>query len=131
MTGRIWLLPLASLLLFAATTAGSAQSVGPDEAIGPKGSTARPLALTAAQKSAIYNVVERQRPHISGITIPLAVGAPVSRADELSELPDPAASIAGQPDAATLKYDMVEGDIVVVDPVSMRVVDIIRGNTRP
>jgi hypothetical protein len=30
-----------------------------------------------------------------------------------------------------LKYAMVGDDVVVVDPVTMRVVDIIHGSTRP
>jgi hypothetical protein len=47
----------------------------------------------------------------------------------LLELPDQAA--ADQPWAEFLKYAMVDDDVVVVDPMAMRVVDVIHGNARP
>jgi hypothetical protein len=55
------------------------------------------------------------------------IGATVSRSVELADLPDQ----AGIDDSFVLKYAMVEGDVVVVDPIRMRVVDIIHGSTRP
>ena len=56
-----------------------------------------------------------------------AVGAAVSRAVPLSELPEDAGINA----ATFLKYAMVEDDVVVVDPIQMRVVEIIHGAARP
>ena len=106
-----------------------AQSAGPDEAVQPNGAVRQTLALTPGQKSAIYNIVIRQRvnPHADQISI--AVGAPVPPTTELVDLPDQAT--ADNPSAAFLKYAMVANDIVVVDPVAMRVVDVIRNGARP
>jgi hypothetical protein len=106
-----------------------AQSAGADEAVQPNGAVRQTLALTAGQKSAIYNIIIRQRvnPHADQISI--AVGAPVPPTTELVDLPDQAT--ADNPSAAFLKYAMVANDIVVVDPMAMRVVDVIRNGARP
>jgi hypothetical protein len=115
-------------LIFGITPA-LAQSVGPDEAIQPDGTLRQNLALTAGQRSAIYNIVirERAKPHADQIAV--AVGAPVPPTIVLVDLPDQAT--ADNPSAAFLKYAMVHGDVVVVDPVAMRVVDVIRNGTKP
>jgi hypothetical protein len=106
-----------------------AQSAGPDEAVQPDGTLRQNLALTAGQRSAIYNIVirERAKPHADQIAV--AVGAPVPPTIALVDLPDQAT--ADNPSAAFLKYAMVHGDVVVVDPVAMRVVDVIRNGTKP
>jgi hypothetical protein len=106
-----------------------AQSAVPDEAVQPNGTLRQTLALTAGQRSAIYNIVirERAKPHADQIAI--AVGAPVPPTIDLVDLPDQAT--ADNPSAALLKYAMVHGDVVVVDPVAMRVVDVIRNGAKP
>jgi len=106
-----------------------AQSAGADEAIQPNGTVRQILALTAGQRSAIYNIVirERAKPHADQIIV--AVGAPVPPTIELVDLPDQAT--ANNPSAALLKYAMVHGDVVVVDPVAMRIVDVIRSGAKP
>jgi hypothetical protein len=105
------------------SAAALAQAVAPDEAVRPDGAVAQKLTLTAAQKSAIYNAVFRQpgRPHAVGLAA--NVGAPVPPSAELRDFPDQAT--ASDPWAALLKYALVENDVVVVDPVMMRVVDVI------
>lgn len=120
---------LAILVFFLGSTGARAQSIGPDEAVKPDGAVSQQLALTAAQRTAIYNAVVAQRPRVSSIAIPGAVGAAVSPTAQLSDLPDQTA--ADNPWAAFLKYAMVEDDVVVIDPVRMRVVDIIHGGVRP
>jgi hypothetical protein len=123
-------LSAAALLgLFFGIAPALAQSAGPDEAIQPNGTVRQNLALTAGQRSAIYNIVIRQRakPHAEQISI--AVGAPVPPTIDLVDLPDQAT--ADNPSAALLKYAMVHGDVVVVDPVAMRVVDVIRNGVKP
>ena len=123
-------LSAAALLgLFFGVAPALAQSAGPDEAIQPNGTVRQNLALTAGQRSAIYNIVIRQRakPHAEQISI--AVGAPVPPTIDLVDLPDQAT--ADNPSAALLKYAMVHGDVVVVDPVAMRVVDVIRNGAKP
>jgi hypothetical protein len=160
MTGRTWtpfaaslLAPFAVFAFFLGIAAAHAQTVGPDEAVNPEGAVTQQLALTPAQKSAIYNAVLRQRVRASNTmiagAIPVAVGAPVSPAVGLSELPEQAATDMSGGDSGGdswadsgadpwassqtmfLKYAMVGDDVVVVDPVTMRVVDIIHGSTRP
>jgi hypothetical protein len=123
-------LSAAALLgLFFGIAPALAQSAGPDEAIQPNGTVRQNLALTAGQRSAIYNIVIRQRakPHADQISV--AVGAPVPPTIDLVDLPEQAT--ADNPSAALLKYAMVHGDVVVVDPVAMRVVDVIRNGAKP
>ena len=105
----------------------SAQNVGPNEALGAMASPA--FALTAAQRSVIYNAVARQRLHGSASGIAAAVGAAVPPSTLLHSLPEQAA--IDDPQAEFLKYAMVDGDVVVVDPIRMRVVDVIHRGERP
>ena len=115
--------------LFFGIAPALAQSAAPDEAVQPDGTVRQNLALTAGQRSAIYNIVIRQRakPHADQIVI--TVGAPVPPTIDLVDLPDQAT--ANNPSAALFKYAMVHGDVVVVDPVAMRVVDVIRNGAKP
>jgi hypothetical protein len=111
-----------SLILSFTTGQACAQSAALDETAGPDGIT-QSLQLTPMQKNAIYNAVMQQRVHGSGERITPKIGAPVSPSAALYDLPDQAALGAGADSA--LKYAMVAGNIVVVDPASMRVVGII------
>jgi hypothetical protein len=133
MPGRLWIPPLAALALFLGTACAFAQTAGFEEAVSPHGVVARKLALTAAQRSAIYNAVRQQKVRASATAVPAAIGAAVPPTIMLSSLPDQA--VAGQPwtDSWTdlLKYAMVEDDVVVVDPVAMRVIDVIHGSATP
>jgi hypothetical protein len=119
----------ALLGLFFGIAPALAQSAGTIETVQPNGSVTQTLALTAGQRSAIYNIVirERAKPHADQIAV--AVGAPVPPTIDLVDLPDQAT--ADNPSAALLKYAMVHGDVVVVDPVAMRVVDVIRNGVKP
>ena len=129
MTDRSWLPLLMALPLCLGTASAYAQTIGPDESVNANGAVAQHFGLTEAQKRAIYNAVLQQRVRGSSATIPVTVGAPVPRAAALSDLPDGA--IAAQPLAVDLKYAMVENDVVVVDSLRMRVIEIIHGSTRP
>jgi Protein of unknown function (DUF1236) len=115
--------------LFFGTAPALAQSASADEAIQPDGTVAQAPALTAGQRSAIYNIVVRQPVNPQADQIAVAVGTPVPPTVELVDLPDQAT--ADNPSAALLKYAMVHGDVVVVDPVAMRVVDVIRNVAKP
>jgi hypothetical protein len=121
-------LPALLGLLFGIAPA-LAQSAGPDEAVQPNGTVRQTLPLTAGQRSAIYNIVirERVKPHADQIIV--TVGAPVPPTIDLVDLPDQAT--VNNPSATLLKYAMVHGDVVVVDPVAMRVVDVIRNGVKP
>jgi Protein of unknown function (DUF1236) len=123
-------LSVAALLgLFFSVAAALAQSAGPDETIQPDGTLRQNLALTAGQRAAIYNIVIRQRANPHADPMSITVGAPVPPTIDLIDLPDQAT--ADNPSAALLKYAMVHGDVVVVDPVAMRVVDVIRNGAKP
>jgi hypothetical protein len=123
-------LSVAALLgLFFSVAAALAQSAGPDETIQPDGTLRQNLALTAGQRAAIYNIVIRQRAKPYADPMSIAVGAPVPPTIDLVDLPEQAT--ADNPSAALLKYAMVHGDVVVVDPVAMRVVDVIRNGPKP
>jgi hypothetical protein len=114
-------------LLLCGTGGATAQMAGPDEAIGPRGSIKQKLALTAAQESAIYNAAVRQKVPTSSRGIAAIVGSPVLPSVPLFDLPSAANLEAGA--IGFLKYAMVEGKVVVVDPIRMLVIDVIRGAT--
>jgi hypothetical protein len=124
-----WVALLAVLTLFDGAAGAYAQTIGPDEAVNPNGAVTQQFVLTQAQKTAIYSAVLQQRVHTSTTPIPVAVGAPVSPTAELAELPGQ--GVAHAPLASNLKYAMVEDDVVVIDPIRMRVVGIIHGSARP
>jgi hypothetical protein len=105
-----------------------AQSSGIDESVGPDGVTQN-LQLTAVQRNAIYNAVMQHGMHSSSGRIAATIGARVPPSATLYDLPDQA-SLGGGGDGA-LKYAMVEGQIVVVDPISMRVVGVIGQGGKP
>lgn len=136
MNPRCSLLLVASVILSLGTGQACAQSSTLDETAGPDG-IAQSLPLTPVQKSAIYNAVMQQRVHSSGTSIAAQIGAPVPPSAELYDLPDQATLGAapgaplGAEDGSPLKYAMVEGQIVVVDPIRMRVVDVIGQGTGP
>lgn len=127
MTGRI-ALPItliAALLTFAGMMPqAKAQVLGPDEAHGAPAPAAQRIALSPAQKRAIYSAVARQRLRTSTGEIPLTVGAAVPRSALLLSLPDE----VGRDDSPVqyLKYATVDDNVVLVDSISMRVIDIIR-----
>jgi hypothetical protein len=117
-------IPAVFLAWCAASTATSAQSAGPDEAVQPNGVVMQTVALTAGQRKAIYNAVIQHPAKPRADQLSATVGAPVPPFVLLLDLP--AEANASNPAAAVLKYAMVENDVVVVDPVAMRVVDVIR-----
>jgi hypothetical protein len=125
-------LKFSAIVLFG-TIAGSsvafAQSAGQDEAVQSNGSVTQNVTLTAAQKSAIFNAIFDQpiKPYSSQLAT--AVGAPVPHTVSLIDLPSGATG--NDPAQAGLKYAMSGNDIiVVVDPVQMRVVDVIHSNAK-
>jgi hypothetical protein len=131
MTGRA-VLPIVTAALVAAAgiSAAVAQALGPSEARGSSANVQPSIALTASQKSAIYSAVLRQRLRgAAPADIPLIVGAPVPRAAPLLALPDEA--VGDEYTAQFLKYAIVEENVVLVDSISMRVIDIVHGGVGP
>jgi len=102
-------------------------SVGPaDETVmhGHEMPSRSQLALTSAQKAIILELVRKDRgkPN-SPINFVVSVGAPVPPSLELYLLPD--AALAVVPEAKIVKYTVLQSKIVLVDPTTMRVVDVI------
>jgi hypothetical protein len=81
------------------------------------------LELTAAQRSAIYAAVSRDRSKTSPQRFPVAIGAEVPPMINLYALPDDI--VAGNPAAKLIQCTMVDDKVVLVDPTRMRVVDTI------
>jgi hypothetical protein len=125
---RFPLVFVLAVVLCAGAGRACAQSAGADEAVGPNGIATQQLALTPAQRSAIYNSVMRLHVPASRRGITAAIGAPVPPSVALFDLPDQTGSGG---DDSFLKYAMVEDDVVVVDPIAMRVVDVIHPGTGP
>jgi hypothetical protein len=117
------------LCAFLATAGAHAQSLGPDETVGPDGALTQKLELTPVERSAIRNAAAAQRVHGPTHGVTATIGAPVPPTLSLPDLPDEAvAATEGRP---ALKYAMMEDDIVVVDPISMRVVSVIHLGVQP
>jgi hypothetical protein len=103
--------------------AGHRSGGWPDEAHGAPARLAPHIVLSPAQKRAIYTAVSRQRLRSSAADIPLSVGAAVPRSAALLTLP--VAARSGDLSGRYLKYAMVDDNVVLVDSISMRVIDII------
>jgi hypothetical protein len=108
-----------------AAFAQPAPTVGPDRQEGVNPSAQ--LALTPMQKSAIFEAMRATDPQSSAPSIAprtVAVGAQLPPSIELRVLPD--AALAQAPETKLLQYTVVDSQVVLVDPTTMRVVDIIR-----
>jgi hypothetical protein len=130
MNGRaaLPLLVTALLALAVSNIPAAAQALLPNELHGSSLRVPPNFALNAAQKNAIYNSVMRRRLHTAAAEIPLIVGAPVPRSARLLALPD---ETAGDESTLFLKYAMVDGNVVLIDSINMRVVDVIRVGAAP
>jgi hypothetical protein len=98
----------------------------PSEGLSPPPLTtpSSQIQLTPAQKTAILDAVKQDGKKVAaGTEFIASVGGPVPPQLELYVLPDRA--LATVPAAKTVKYTMVQNQIVLVDPTTMRVVDII------
>jgi hypothetical protein len=90
---------------------------------GPTSPSAQ-IRLTSAQKTAILDAVRQENKQIApGTNFVVSVGGAVPPQLELYILPDRALSTV--PDAKSMKYTVVQNQIVLVDPTTMRVVDVI------
>jgi hypothetical protein len=133
MTGRIVLPISLAAALLAAPPQAAAQAVGADEAhgatarLGPHShldSVRPPVAVSPAQRRAIYAAVSRQRLRTPAADIPLTVGATVPRSAPLLTLPEEARG--DDLSVEDLKYATVDDNVVLIDPASMHVIDVIR-----
>jgi hypothetical protein len=125
--------PLAVALLAGVEVAGlgtaSAQIGGTspgveDGAVGRSDPYSTQLRLSDAQRTAIADAVRRENKAVEpSVSFVASVGAPVPPVIELYILPDKV--LAEVPGAKRVKYTMVKNQLVLVDPTTMRVVEII------
>jgi hypothetical protein len=119
-----------ALSLALGTGLAAAQTRAPDGLQPPVGAVnpANPaqLQLTPAQKAAILNAVREKsasvRPSTTGFAV--AVGEMVPPSIELYLLPDNA--LTQVPEAKAVKYTVVQNQVVLVDPTTMRIIDVLR-----
>jgi hypothetical protein len=81
------------------------------------------LQLTAAQKASILNAIRHDARAASPVSFVATIGAPVPPSIELYMLPDNA--LMTVPEAKVVKYTVVQNQVVLVDPTTMRVVDVL------
>lgn len=125
---RVPLLILVGFMVGFYASGACAQSTGLDEAVGPNGVTPR-LQLSSVQRNAVYNAVVKKRMRSFSPGIVATIGAPVPPSVALRDLPDQA--MLGAHDRGLLKYATVADEVVLVDPIRMRVVDVIRQGAGP
>jgi hypothetical protein len=114
----------AATCAFAASNAGmvAAQTAGIEEVVSEQG-VAPKLALTASQRSAIYQEVHTDKSKVAPSRFAAQVGAEVPPMIELYMLPDDI--LANNPETKLYKFTKVDDAIVLVDPTRMRVIAVI------
>ncbi len=103
------------------------------EHVGPLSPTGEPVtsppaqtpALTAAQKAAIFSSVTLDKSKIKPAEVfHVTIGGSVPPTIELYPLPE--GVLAEAPAARPYRYTMIANEVVLVDPATMRVVDVIK-----
>jgi hypothetical protein len=124
MHGALALAVLTGLATGAGAQIGSTPPAIQDGTTGRGDPTSAPLRLSETQKSAIADAVRRANKTVEPPpSFVVQVGAPVPPAIELHMLPDDV--LASVPAVKTVKYTVVKNQLVLVDPTTMRVVDVI------
>jgi hypothetical protein len=114
------------VLVLAGAISGAAAQVGGagQSQTSESQATSPAIQLDAAQRAAIVAAVRDARIPPPNNSFSLAVGAPVPRSIELYALP--IAALSQVPDARNWRYTMVQNQVVLVDPISMRVIEVVR-----
>jgi hypothetical protein len=89
--------------------------------------TSDTLSLTPSQRAAIYQKVSREKDKVRTpppANIQVSIGAQLPASLELYVLPDDVG--AEVPATKFYRYTVVQNQVVIVDPTTMKVVDIIR-----
>ena len=123
-TAFIWRGAIAAILLASSVGVVAAQTTGPIESASPNGSVTQQLALTFEQKSAILKAVGGDKMKTAHVAFSATVGAVVPPSVNLYMLPD--AAVNNVAAAKLYQFTIVQGDVVIVDPTKMRVVEVIR-----
>ena len=106
-------------------TSGSMAPSGMSTGGAGTASQSQPLQLSAPQKTAIFTAVNQEKAKVTPPpNFQAAVGAAVPASIELYPLPD--AALAQAPAAKPYKYTFAQNQVVLIDPTTMRVVEVIR-----
>ena len=110
--------------VLAVTTAANAQTTI-IERDNPSVITRERVELSPAQRTTIYRTVTRERVRTAPTaTVDVRLGARVPQAVELTEIPS--AVIEDVPAVRRYRYMVVNNEVVLVDPATSEVVEIIR-----
>jgi hypothetical protein len=117
-----------------ALLAGTGLAVAQESTVGrgdPKASSEsvdqkRKLQLTPAQKETIFTTIRRTATRVAPppADVGIAIGAEVSSSIELYAFPD--AVVKNLPAVKPYRFTIVNGMLVIIDPTSMKVIDIAR-----
>ena len=118
---------LACAFLACGLAAAAAQTSGIEEEVSERG-VAPKLALTPAQRSAIYQEVHKDTSKVAPSRFAAHVGAEVPPMIELYTLPDDI--LANNPETKLYKFTKVDDQVVLVDPTKMRVIAVIGPKTK-
>jgi len=107
------------------TPGGAPAAPGLNQSTSPN----QKVQLSATQKTAIYNAVSKDKSKsTSPANLPAnfqaSIGAKVPASIELHALPPEA--VANAQAASSYRYAMINNQVVLVDPLTLQVVDIIR-----
>ena len=122
----LWTARLCIAATVLAAAAASAQMAPSSTAIDSGATVPRPgerPELSVEQKSAIYRAVRQDRTKVARAAFPARVGADVPPSLELYTLPDD--TIAQAPVTRLFRVVVVGETVVLVDPTTMRVVEVI------
>jgi hypothetical protein len=125
MTTRLTLITMAFALAMPVSV-GIAQVTPPSTSLDPAATAPRPgegPQLTPEQKSLIYRMVRQDKTKVAKRPFPAQVGADVPPSLDLYTLPDDAVMQA--PVTKLFRVVVVGDKVVLVDPTTMRVVDVI------
>jgi Protein of unknown function (DUF1236) len=112
----------ASAHMAAGTGFAVGQPLGIEEEVSERG-VAPKLALTPAQRNAIYQEVHKDTSKVAPSRFAAHVGADVPPMIELYALPDDI--LANNPETKLYKFTKVDDQVVLVDPTKMRVIAVI------
>jgi hypothetical protein len=113
----------SAIVLLASAAAATAQTTI-IERESPAVITRERIELTPAQRTTIYRTVARDRLQAAEPAFSVTLGARVPEAVELQEIPS--AVVAEVPTVRRYRYMVVNNEVVLVDPATSQVVEIIR-----
>jgi hypothetical protein len=124
MKGHVRIATIA-FALFCAPDFAAAQTANP-AGTNQKSQALTHLELTPIQKEMIFTAIRRSSVKIANPprNLDVSIGAQVASSTELYALPDQV--VADVPDLKSFRFTIVNNTLLLIDPASMRVVEIIR-----